>query len=104
MIFQIDGHIHLSMVGDIFRDDLGIKRTEECVQHRGVVPVGMCVTEIMTHQPKRISDNARVTEAIEVMRKFSIDELPVVGDDDVLCGLIDIQDLLARGFSLMNTP
>ena len=50
------------------------------------------------------SQGAFMTEAIEVMRKFSIDELPVVGDDDVLCGLIDIQDLLARGFSLMNTP
>lgn len=57
------------------------------------------VTTIMTRNPKRVSSGAPATEALEIMRRFAIDELPVVDEDDRLAGMIDIQDLLARGFS-----
>ena len=60
---------------------------------------GCPVTEVMTREPKRVHRGARVVEALELMRKHAIDELPVVDDDDRLVGMIDIQDLLDRGFS-----
>ncbi|MCO6438818.1 MAG: KpsF/GutQ family sugar-phosphate isomerase [Phycisphaerae bacterium] len=57
------------------------------------------VSEKMTRNPKRLSADARVVEGLALMRRHAIDELPVVDDDGRLLGLIDIQDLLARGFS-----
>jgi arabinose-5-phosphate isomerase len=61
------------------------------------------VADIMTRSPKRIHLDARATEALQIMRKHAIDELPVVDDEDRLVGLIDIQDLIARGFSVFDT-
>lgn len=62
------------------------------------------LSQIMTRNPKRIRRDARVMEAIEIMRRHAIDELPVVDEDDRLIGLIDVQDLIARGFSLFDQP
>ena len=56
----------------------------------------------MTRSPKRIGFDARVHEALQIMRKFRIDELPVVDDKGRLAGMIDIQELLARGFSVFD--
>ncbi|MCG8590344.1 MAG: KpsF/GutQ family sugar-phosphate isomerase [Proteobacteria bacterium] len=61
------------------------------------------VQEHMSRDPKRVSTQASVMEALNVMRRHSIDEIPVVGDDDRLAGLIDIQDLVAQGFSVFDT-
>lgn len=60
------------------------------------------VTEVMTRSPKRIGQDQRVNDALQLMRKFAIDELPVVDDADCLVGLIDIQDLLSKGFSVFD--
>ena len=60
------------------------------------------VSEVMTRAPKRVSVDASVMDALELMRKYSIDELPVVEENDRLAGLIDIQDLIARGFSVFG--
>lgn len=60
------------------------------------------VSEVMTRSPKRIAMDARVNDALDVMRKHAIDELPVVDDRDRVVGLIDIQDLLAKGFSVFD--
>jgi len=57
------------------------------------------VAQIMTKSPKRVREDARVTEALALMRQYAIDELPVVDAGDRLAGMIDIQDLLSRGFS-----
>ena len=61
------------------------------------------VADVMTSSPKRIAVDARVTEALTLMHKHAIDELPVVDEQDRLVGLIDIQDLLAQGFSIADT-
>ena len=37
------------------------------------------------------------------LRKHSIDELPVVDGEGCVVGLIDIQDMIARGFSVFDT-
>ena len=66
-------------------------------------PEDRCVADVMTVNPKRVGANARVTDAVGLMREFSIDELPVVDEDGRLVGLIDIQDLIARGFSVFDS-
>lgn len=60
------------------------------------------VDSTMTRTPKRVRQSARAYDALQIMRQFAIDELPVVDDDDRLVGMIDIQDLLARGFSVFE--
>jgi len=62
----------------------------------------IAVSEVMTKSPKRIGVNARANDALELMKKHKIDELPVVDDNDHLVGLIDIQDLIDRGFSTIS--
>ena len=74
--------------GDFFRMFKSPERT-----------VDFPVSEVMTRSPKYIGMDARVTEAMELMKKYAIDELPVVDHDHRLVGLIDIQDLIDRGFS-----
>jgi arabinose-5-phosphate isomerase len=60
------------------------------------------VSDVMTRSPKRIEQSARVSEALAIMQNFAIDELPVTDGSGVLTGLIDIQDLLARGFTVLE--
>jgi len=50
--------------------------------------------EVMTPDPKRIRGDALASEAMAVMRRHRIDDLPVVDDDDRPIGLIDVQDLV----------
>jgi arabinose-5-phosphate isomerase len=62
------------------------------------------VCEVMTREPKRVAAEARAAEALEMMRIHSIDEIPVVEGNDKLVGLIDVQDLISRGFSVLDQP
>jgi arabinose-5-phosphate isomerase len=77
--------------GDFFRLFQTPQRSADCP-----------VSDVMTRSPKRIGVDARVNDALQLMRKHAIDELPVVDDDGRLVGLIDIQDLLAKGFSVFD--
>ncbi len=52
------------------------------------------VRQVMTQNPKRIGGDKLASEAMSVMRKYRIDELPVVDDQDRPIGLIDVQDLV----------
>jgi len=60
------------------------------------------VSKLMTHSPKSLNADAPVTEAIHVMQRHKIDELPIVDDSGKLVGLIDIQDLIAKGFTVLD--
>jgi arabinose-5-phosphate isomerase len=53
------------------------------------------VDKLMTLNPKVIKENAYVYEAVNIMREYKIDDLPVVSDDNKLVGLVDIQDVVA---------
>ena len=55
---------------------------------------------VMTRSPKHVAESARVVDALQLMHRYAIDELPVVDDAGRLVGIIDVQDVLARGFSL----
>lgn len=52
------------------------------------------VALVMTKNPKRIAADALASEAMAVMKKYRIDELPVVDAHDKPVGLIDVQDLV----------
>ncbi len=47
----------------------------------------------MTKSPKFIRDTAYAAEIVKVFEKRRIDDLPVVGEDGTVVGLVDIQDL-----------
>ncbi len=61
------------------------------------------VREVMTKGPKSIVQTRRVMEAVELMRDHAIDELPVVDNQSRLVGMIDIQDLISKGYSVFDT-
>ena len=50
--------------------------------------------ECMSAECKRIRGRASVGEALEMMRAFHINALPVVDENDVVQGLLDIQDIV----------
>lgn len=65
-------------------------------------PADKCVKDVMTTSPKSVRDNQRVNDALDIMRAYAIDELPVLDAAGKLLGIIDIQDLLAKGFSVFE--
>jgi arabinose-5-phosphate isomerase len=49
----------------------------------------------MTRNPRRLTDAARVRDAVQMVREFRIDEVPIVDAGGRPLGLIDVQDLVA---------
>lgn len=49
----------------------------------------LSVSEIMSRTPKTVSAKAKLSEASEIMRKYSIHTLVVLDDDQKVAGLID---------------
>jgi arabinose-5-phosphate isomerase len=58
------------------------------------------VSEVMTCRPKFVRVTASAAEAIEIINRYFIEELPVVDAKGRLVGLVDVQDLLATGVGL----
>ena len=69
---------------------------------KGEHPAGHKMREVMTASPKQVNAEAKVAEAVRIMQSHRIDELLVVDDEGRLVGMIDIQDLLAKGFTLFD--
>lgn len=65
-------------------------------------PKQIRISQVMTRNPKTARQADRVSTAVSTMQRYRIDELPVVDDQDKLVGLIDIQDLVAKGFSAFD--
>jgi len=61
------------------------------------------MSAVMTRNPKSIKSGGLAHEAANILKKHKIDELPVVDDDGKLCGVVDIQDLLAVGLLPLET-
>jgi arabinose-5-phosphate isomerase len=53
-------------------------------------PVG----DVMTRDPKRVRGDQLASDAMAVMKRHRIDDLPVVDGEDRPIGLIDVQDLV----------
>jgi arabinose-5-phosphate isomerase len=52
------------------------------------------IAEVMTPDPLTVSPGSRVAEAVEVLRRHKVSELPVVDADGRPVGLLDITDLI----------
>lgn len=60
------------------------------------------IAEVMTRSPKAARTTDRVATALRTMQQYRVDELPVVDDAGRIVGMIDIQDLVAKGFSAFD--
>ena len=65
-------------------------------------PADVPMADITVSPCKSAKVDDRVPDALAVMRKHLIDELPVVDEQERVVGMIDIQDLLACGFSAFD--
>jgi arabinose-5-phosphate isomerase len=61
------------------------------------------IREVMTAQPLTIPQGRRVLDAVEVLRRHKISELPVVDEDGRPVGLLDITDLLGVAAELSES-
>jgi arabinose-5-phosphate isomerase len=52
------------------------------------------IDDVMTRDPRHISTETFALEALALLHKFSVDQLPVVDAHGRLLGLLDVQDLL----------
>jgi arabinose-5-phosphate isomerase len=59
-------------------------------------PIG----DVMTRRPKFVRAGASAAEAIVLVNRYFIEEIPVVDDADRVVGLVDVQDLFAEGVGL----
>lgn len=53
------------------------------------------IRSVMVADPKRVRIGSLAQEAANILKTYRIDELPVVDEQNRLCGIVDIQDLLA---------
>jgi arabinose-5-phosphate isomerase len=53
-------------------------------------PIG----DVMTPNPLQVALGTRIADAVEILRRHKISELPVVGPTDEPAGLLDITDLI----------
>jgi len=60
------------------------------------------VSEFMTSRPTTVREDTLAVKAMEILRRKRVDELPVVNARGKVTGLLDVQDLLARGFVLSD--
>jgi len=64
------------------------------LRHRGEEFLDRAVREFMTANPKHIHLGELASEALAILNRYRIDELPVVDQAHRPVGLIDVQDLL----------
>ena len=53
------------------------------------------IDEVMVKQPHHLKHSALVQDAVQMVREFRIDEVPVIDDNGAPVGLLDAQDLIA---------
>ena len=57
-------------------------------------PLETPIRKVMTHNPKTIRAEGLVSEAYRILREYRIDQVPVVDENDVPVGIMDVQDWL----------
>lgn len=53
------------------------------------------IVSVMTKNPRSLTDDALVKDAVQLVREMRVDELPVVDSNNHPVGMIDVQDLIA---------
>lgn len=66
----------------------------QLLEYRGQDMLDQPVSRLMTRDPHRIHIGELASEAMAIINKYRIDELPVVDQADRPVGIIDVQDLL----------
>jgi len=91
-VLEADGRLAgIFTHGDLFR-----------LRAAGKEPDQVPIAGIMTSPCKSARGDDHVAEALTVMRRHLIDELPVTDADHRVIGMLDIQDLIASGFSAFD--
>ncbi|MDR1259997.1 MAG: KpsF/GutQ family sugar-phosphate isomerase [Endomicrobium sp.] len=57
------------------------------------------ITNVMTKHPKTVKSEVMAVEAIKILKKYNIDNIPVVDKNQKLLGILDLGDLLSEGIS-----
>jgi CBS domain-containing protein len=73
---------------------------------QGKDPRQTYVDEVMTRNPRTISESAPIEQALALMRSGSFRRIPVIGSDGTLVGLVSLDDilsLLAEEFAQVGT-
>ncbi len=58
-------------------------------------PMTRRISEVATNNPQRLSSSSLVRDAQQIVTEFRVDEIPIVDENNVPIGLIDVQDLIA---------
>ena len=53
----------------------------------------LSVSDVMTRNPRRIGPDKLAAEAVEMMEKYKINQIPVVDENDLLIGALNMHDL-----------
>jgi len=62
---------------------------------QGAAALARPIRDVMTPTPRRLLHTAHVRDAVQLVREYRIDEIPVVDENDRPVGLVDVQDLMA---------
>lgn len=63
------------------------------IRHGGNA-LAMPLANVMTQNPRRLTNQSLVRDAVAMARQFRIDEMPVVDEQGTAIGLLDVQDLM----------
>lgn len=65
------------------------------INHQGHEGLDSPIADIMTRQPRSLTDENLVRDAVRLVRERRVDEIPVVDTDGRPVGVLDVQDLVA---------
>jgi len=85
----------MSIVSNNDKDLLGIFTTGDL--KRGIAKdldfLKRKVSEVMVENPTKLNKSQMAVDILDILREKNINAIPVVDQDDKVCGVIDIQDL-----------
>ncbi len=58
-------------------------------------PMERRIGDVATNNPRRLTSNSLVRDAQQLVTEYRVDEIPIVDEDNIPIGLIDVQDLIA---------
>jgi arabinose-5-phosphate isomerase len=73
-------------------------------EQRGDAAIDRPIREVMTPEPITVPVGARVAEALEILRRFKISELPVIDSEGRPVGLLDITDVIGLAANSDRKP
>jgi arabinose-5-phosphate isomerase len=72
------------------------------VEERRDADLDLPIHRLMTRSPRTLPSGSRVAEALDLMQRFKISEIPILDDDGAPVGMVDVTDLV--GFEALAEP